>query len=146
MTTGLDWLESLNRFMSGLLSAKCNIARHEISIWMLEYGQNLVHIALLDLNDRSVALVSLQCNCSAMSSVMTSDSIPNFSQVERFWGTLQCSKPGLWCNVYQKRQSKVQTQILGGQLETDFTGQVWSWPVVSRQGASVSVWNKRAGR
>lgn len=77
-----------------------------------------------------------QHNGSAISSLMISDSIPNWSRVDRLWGTLQCSKPGLWCNVSQKRQRKVQTQILGGQLETDLTGQVWSWPVVSRQGAS----------
>lgn len=133
--------------MSGFVSAKCNITRHEIALWILEYGQNQAlhsgNIALLDLND---ALGSLQQNCSAISSVMISDSSPNLSRVERLWGTSQCSKPGLWCNVSQKRQGEVQAQIPRGQYETDLSGQVWSQPVVSRRGASASVRKKRAER
>lgn len=55
--------------MSGFVSAKCNITRHEIAVWILQYGRNQalhsVNIALLDLNDALVALGSLQQNRSA---------------------------------------------------------------------------------
>lgn len=55
--------------MSGFVSAKCNITRHEIGVWILQYGRNQglhsVNIALLDLNDALAALGSLRRNRSA---------------------------------------------------------------------------------
>lgn len=42
------------------MSAECNIANHEITLWMLHYGRNHavypLDIVLLDLNGQVVAL------------------------------------------------------------------------------------------
>lgn len=73
--------------MSGFVSATCNLSRREITVWRLQYGRNQalrsVDIALLDRTDALVALDSMQHNCSAVSSVMISDSSPDLSGVER---------------------------------------------------------------
>lgn len=83
--------------MSGFASAKCNIARHEITVWILQYGRNQaphrVNIAPLDSNSSHVALGSLKRGRSVISSLMISDWTPE--RGDRSRGTLQRCKPGL---------------------------------------------------
>lgn len=95
--------------MSGFASAKCNIARHEITVWIPQYGRNQaphrVNIALLDSNSSHVALGSLKSFCDLIANDKWLHSEPE--RGDRSQGTLQRGKPGLWCNVSQKQQGEV---------------------------------------
>lgn len=71
--------------MSGFMSAKCNMARHEITVWMLHYGQNQavhrVKITLLDLNNSVVALTGdLTANDNWLNSKHERDERLKFSE------------------------------------------------------------------
>lgn len=115
--------------MSGFTSAKRNIARHEITVWMLHYGGNhavhQVSIALLDSNSSVVALTCLKCDCSMISSLMITDSTPNMSgyEIKMLRGTYTAATVNQVHDVMFLKSNRARSKhmYVQRQLETDLT-------------------------